>query len=99
MENNTASDASTRRTHFQSIEDFLREQDGLDAARLATTQPSSPLTQSHTPPTKKARRLIDVDSLAVEASAVREIGDINWVGRLLGKALRYESVVLALTDI
>lgn len=89
MESTPSSAAPQRKTHFQSMEEFLKEQDELDATRLAAQKPSDLHTPSSSPPLKKARRTIDLDTLSVEAAAIREIGDTNWVGRLLGMFSRH----------
>lgn len=89
MENSSLSTTvPQRKTHLQSMDDFMKEQDELDAIRLAAQEPSALYTPSGSPPLKKARKSIDVETLTVEANAVEEIGDINWIGRLLGKDLR-----------
>lgn len=74
-----------RKTHFQSMEDFMKEQDELDAIRLAAQKSSALHPPSSSPLSKKARKLIDVEALTAEANAIEEIGNTNWVGRLLGK--------------
>jgi hypothetical protein len=89
MENSSSSTTvPQRKTNFQSMEDFMKEQDELDAIRLAAQESSALHTPSGSPPLKKARKSIDVESLTVEANAIEEIGDTNWIGRLLGKYLR-----------
>lgn len=62
---------------LQSIEDFEREQDALDAERARTAKLTQPLP-------KRAKKSIDAAALAAEQRARDEIGEVNWVGRLLG---------------
>jgi hypothetical protein len=62
---------------LQNIEDFEREQDALDAERARTAKLTHPLP-------KRAKKSIDVTALAAEQHARDEIGEVNWVGRLLG---------------
>jgi hypothetical protein len=75
-----------RKTNFQSIEEFMQQQDELDAARLATRKTSAAPVPSSTWPSKKARKTIDIEALALEATVLDEIGDINWIGRLQGQS-------------
>jgi hypothetical protein len=79
-----SSSQSEERTNFQSIEEFMREQDELDAMRLTTREAPTP---SSTPPSRKARKAIDIEALSLEANALEEIGETNWIGKLLGKPL------------
>jgi hypothetical protein len=67
------------RTQFQSIEDFVKEHDELDLLK-ASQEKQKPQPQ----PKKKPKKEVDGETLATEAIAVEEIGDVNWVGRLLG---------------
>jgi hypothetical protein len=75
---------------LQSIEDFEKEQDALDAekARAAKVNPQ--------PLPKRAKKTVDLDALAAEQQARDEIGNTNWVGRLLG--LLIPSLKLLLID-
>lgn len=100
MDQNQASPpgVSEGRANFQSIEEFMKEQDELDAARLATGKSISPPTPTNTPPSKKVRRAIDVEALSLEARALEEIGDTNWTGRLLGKPPRTKRLNCPLTE-
>ncbi|TAQ91200.1 hypothetical protein B7494_g456 [Chlorociboria aeruginascens] len=63
---------------FQSIEDFMKEQDKLDALRAETT-PERPL--------KKIQLSTNPGALFVEAvnEAIFEIGETNWIGKLGAK--------------
>lgn len=61
----------------------MKEQDKLDALAQVQNKASSPLTPSSTPPSKRTRRAIDIEALSAEARALEEIGDTNWIGRLL----------------
>ena len=79
--------APRSKTNFQSMEEFLKEQDKLDALAQVQNKASSPPTPSSTPPSKKTRRTIDIEALSAEARALEEIGDTNWIGRLLGKSI------------
>ncbi len=63
---------------LQSIEDFEREQDALDAERARTAK------EKPQPLPKKAKKTVDLNALAAEQVAREEMGDVNWVGRLLG---------------
>jgi hypothetical protein len=67
------------RMELQSIEDFEKEMDALDAvkARNALTKPPQPLS-------KKPKRTIDAEAVSAEQRAREEIGNENWVGKLLG---------------
>jgi len=67
----------------------LKEQDELDALTLEKTKASSPPTTCSAPPSKKARRAINIEALTSEARALEEIGDGNWIGRLLGKCIKF----------
>jgi hypothetical protein len=78
-----------RKTDFQSMEEFLKEQDELDALTLEKTKASSSPTTSSAPCSKKARRSINIEALTSEAKALEEIGDGNWIGRLLGKCIKF----------
>lgn len=99
MENNQPSSSLLqKKTNFQSIEEFMKEQDELDAVRLAAQKAALPLSPSSTPPSKKARRTVDIDALALESKALEEIGDFNWIGRLLGKLSRNNAVGHQLTE-
>jgi hypothetical protein len=71
----------SRKTNFQSIEEFMREQDELDAIKLAEAKARAEATAS----SKKARKTIDIEALALEARALEEIGETNWIGRLHGE--------------
>ena len=64
---------------FQSIVDFEKEQDALDELRKSQT----PIPRS--PPKKKQKCLPDIAALTLEAEALKELGDVNWVGRLAGE--------------
>ena len=67
------------RTQFQSIEDFVKEHEELEAPK-ASQEKQKPQPQ----PKKKPKKEVDGETLATEARAVEELGDVNWVGRLLG---------------
>jgi hypothetical protein len=69
-----------KRMELQSIEDFEAEMDVLDAAKgmTATTKPIS----QHLP--KKPKRTIDAGALEAERKAREEMGNENWIGKLLG---------------
>jgi len=74
--------AVSQRVQFQSIEDFEKEQDALDELKATEADVKAKLQ----PPTKKQKKqkTVDLEVLAIEAQAMEEIGDVNWVGRLLG---------------
>ena len=74
-----------KRTEFQSMDDFMREQDQIDAIRLAARKASPPLNQ---PPAKKIKKTVDLEALALETTAILELGDSNWTGRLQGTSSR-----------
>jgi hypothetical protein len=71
----------SRKTNFQSIEEFMREQDEIDAIKLAEANARAEAAT----PSKKARKTIDIEALALEARALEEIGETNWIGRLHGE--------------
>lgn len=75
---------STRQTGLQSMEDFMREQDEADALRAAKVA-----ANLATLPSKKQRKAaLEAERKSVEqqaSEAVKGLGDVNWVGRLLGK--------------
>ena len=52
-------------------------------ARSVLASPASPASPAH----KKVKILPDLDVLRAERDALEELGDTNWVGRLLGKEL------------
>jgi hypothetical protein len=72
------------RTNFQSIDDFMKEQEQLDAVKSAEmkARAKAALANSNIKKVKKAP--VDVEAAAAEARAVAEIGETNWTGRLLG---------------
>jgi hypothetical protein len=75
-------------TNFQSIDDFVREQEALDAVKSAQmkSRAQALLSNTKTKPKSKIKRVqVDVEAVAAEARAVAELGDTNWAGRLLGK--------------
>jgi hypothetical protein len=69
-----------KRMELQSIEDFEAEMDVLDAAKgmTATTKP----IPQHLP--KKPKRTIDAGAFEAERKAREEMGNENWIGKLLG---------------
>jgi len=74
----------TRRANFQSIEDFMREQEQLDAVKSAELKARAQATLANSNPKKYKKKEIDVEVAAAEARGVAEIGETNWTGRLLG---------------
>ena len=76
---------------FQSLEDFIREQDQLDAVRSAEMRARAATALAYSNPNskkfKKAPPAIDVEVVAAEARAVAEIAATNWTGRLGGVPL------------
>ena len=77
----------------------MKEQDELDAVRLAAKKAALPLSPSSTPPPKKVRKTVDINALTLESKALEEIGDFNWIGRLLGKLSRNNAIDRQLTEI
>ena len=77
----TTSSQSVERTNFQSIDDFMKEQDNLDTIKRVEMKTS---VQAISVPRKKAK--IDVEVQALEARALDECGETNWVGKLSGRA-------------
>jgi hypothetical protein len=69
-----------KRMELQSIEDFEAEMAIFDAAKVmaATTKP----IPQHLP--KKPKRTIDAGALEAERKAREEMGNENWIGKLLG---------------
>ncbi|KAH8595693.1 hypothetical protein B0O99DRAFT_686679 [Bisporella sp. PMI_857] len=67
---------------FQSIEDFVREQDQLDAVKSAELKARAATALANSNPKKFKKAPIDVEAVAAEARAVAEIEDTNWTGRL-----------------
>jgi hypothetical protein len=76
----TTSSQPVERTNFQSIDDFMKEQDNLDAIKHVETKTS---VQAMSLPRKKVK--IDVEVQALEARAIDECGETNWVGKLSGR--------------
>jgi len=76
---------------FQSLEDFIREQDQLDAVRSAEMRARAATALAYSNPnTKKVKKgppPIDAEVVAAEARAVAEIAATNWTGRLGGVPL------------
>ncbi|KAM3070265.1 hypothetical protein ACMFMG_010101 [Clarireedia jacksonii] len=71
-------------SRFQNLDDFIREQDEIQAQLQAelTAQSKAPSVCA-SPAHKKTKILPDIDALKAERDALEETGDINWVGRLL----------------
>jgi len=73
---------------FQSLEDFIREQDQLDAVKSAEMRARAATVLAYANPNskkfKKAPPAIDAEVVAAEARAVAEIAATNWTGRLGG---------------
>jgi hypothetical protein len=61
---------------YQDIDKWLDEQDEREKTEGSKTKPSQPQ------PARKARKEIDLETLAAEKYSVDEIGDENWVGKL-----------------
>lgn len=72
--------------NFQSLDDFMREQDQLDAVRSADMKARAAiaLANPHSKKFKKAPPPLDAEVIAAEARAVAEIAQTNWTGRLGG---------------
>ncbi len=93
-----ASSKQPPRTQFQSIEDFVKEQDELEVLKASQEkQKPQPQSQPHPKPKKKPKKEVDGETLAAEVRAVEEIGDVNWVGRLLG--LRSNPFCFGISDV
>ncbi|KAA8568420.1 hypothetical protein EYC84_007453 [Monilinia fructicola] len=69
---------------FQSLDDFEKEQDELQA-QVDQENSNAQLTKSRSgsPATKKAKNTPDVSAILLESQALAEMGNINWIGRLL----------------
>ncbi|KAF7948748.1 hypothetical protein EAE96_007940 [Botrytis aclada] len=69
---------------FQSLADFEREQDELQA-QIDRDNLNAPPTRSHTglPAASRPRNVPDVSSFLLENQALQEMGTANWVGKLL----------------
>ncbi|ESZ97637.1 hypothetical protein SBOR_1981 [Sclerotinia borealis F-4128] len=65
---------------FQSLDDFVKEQDELQAE--INRECLNAHSQSGSPATKKTRNTPDVASVLLEDQALKGMGDTNWVGRL-----------------
>jgi hypothetical protein len=81
------------RSKLQLIEDFMKQQDELDAQNLAQMKSfdQPPLTK------KQKKYLIAAEQEALNARAnaiLAEIGHCNWVGKLQGKKIHYLPDVL-----
>jgi hypothetical protein len=67
---------------LQSIEDFMKEQDAIDAEKARTD-----VTMHAQLLPKKPKRTIDAEAVTAEQRAKEEIGNENWVGKLLGLSI------------
>ncbi|KAB8297181.1 hypothetical protein EYC80_002559 [Monilinia laxa] len=69
---------------FQSLDDFEKEQYELQA-QIDQGNSNAQLTESRSgsPATKKTKKTPDVSAILIESRALMEMGDINWIGRLL----------------
>jgi hypothetical protein len=79
--------ANPIRAQFQSIDDFMREQEQLDAVKSAEMKARAQAVLANSNTKKFKRPPVDAEAAAAEARAVAELGQINWTGRLLGKTL------------
>lgn len=61
---------------YQDINEWMAKEDERERTEGSKTKPSQPQ------PARKARKEIDLETLAAEKYAVDEIGDENWVGKL-----------------
>ncbi|KAF7930710.1 hypothetical protein BELL_0604g00090 [Botrytis elliptica] len=69
---------------FQSLSDFEKEQDELQA-RIDQDNLNAQPTRSRTglPAASRPRNVPDVSGILLEEQALQEMGSINWVGKLL----------------
>jgi hypothetical protein len=74
------------RMALQPIEDFDAEMDALDALKPRTAPANQiPTAPQHLP--KKAKKTIDVAAIEVEKVAREELGNENWIGKLVGSLI------------
>jgi hypothetical protein len=81
---------SARQTGLQSMEDFMREQDEADAQRAVELAANLAAF-----PSKKQRKAaLEAERKAIEqqaSEAVKGLGAVNWVGRLIGDLITLNS--------
>ncbi|KAG9234247.1 hypothetical protein BJ875DRAFT_461944 [Amylocarpus encephaloides] len=77
-ESNEAAGAEANPTphkvELQPIEDFMKEEDAKDASKVPDSWEQ--------PPAKKQKKGVDVEALAAEEQATKDMGDMNWIGKL-----------------
>lgn len=67
---------------LQSIEDFEKEMDALDAVKAITASSKPIRRQNPQPLPKKPKRTVDADALEVENRAKEEMGNEDWISKL-----------------
>lgn len=82
----TLTSSGSRQTELQSMDDFMREQNEADALKVAKL----PANLAANPTKKQQKAALEAERKTVEqqaTEAVKELGAVNWVGKLLGKFL------------
>lgn len=75
------------RVQFQELAEFE-----VEAAKFLD-QLSTEKQYTYQPQRKKVKPAMDVEALVAERKAVQELGDTNWIGKLLGMLLINSTII------